>query len=67
MNPNRVDSVVDLLYDLLIAVSVGLILVVGTTTGVTFGFGVLVSFVIHVAWKMARFDPEWMTSVQETG
>jgi len=67
MNPNRVDSAGDLLYGPLIAVSVGPILGVGTTTGMAFGFGVLVSFVIHIAWKMARFDPEWMTSVQETG
>ena len=32
-----------------------------------FGFGVLVAFVLHIVWKMARFDPDWMTSsVQET-
>jgi len=47
--------------------SVGLILVVGTQTGLAFGFGVLVSYVIHIVWKMARFDPHWMDSaVKET-
>lgn len=67
MNPSRVDSIVDLTYGLLIAVSVGMIPVVGTETGVAFGFGVLVSFVLHIVWKMARFDPQWMTStVEET-
>ena len=42
-------------------VSIVLIIVVETRTGVAFGLGVLVSYAIHVAWKMARFDPEWMT------
>ncbi|SFL25143.1 hypothetical protein SAMN04487950_3051, partial [Halogranum rubrum] len=67
MNPSRVDSIVDLTYGLLIALSVGLIVVAGTTIGLAFGFGVLVSYVLHVVWKMARFDPNWMTTaVKET-
>ena len=67
MNPSQVDTIVDLVYGLLIAISVGLIVVVGTTVGLAFGFGVLVSYVLHVVWKMARFDPNWMTTaVKET-
>jgi hypothetical protein len=67
VNPTRVDSAVDLLYGLLIAISVGLIVVAGTAIGVAFGFGVLLSYVLHVVWKMARFDPDWMTTaVKET-
>jgi citrate lyase gamma subunit len=67
VNPSRVDSIVDLTYGLLIALSVGLIVVVGTDIGLAFGFGVLVSYVLHVVWKMARFDPNWMTTaVKET-
>ncbi|GAA0242100.1 hypothetical protein ACFFQF_26925 [Haladaptatus pallidirubidus] len=67
MNPNRVDSLIDLTYGLLIAVSVGLIVIAGTAVGLAFGFGVLVSYVLHVVWKMARFDPNWMTTaVKET-
>ena len=67
VNPSRVDSVVDLTYGLLIAVSVGLIVVAGNAIGLAFGFGVLVSYVLHVGWKMARFDPDWMTTaVKET-
>ena len=67
MNPSRVDSIVDLIYGLLIAVSVGLIVVAGNAIGLAFGFGVLVSYVLHVVWKMARFDPNWMTTaVKET-
>jgi shikimate kinase len=61
MNPNRVDFLVDLAYGVLILFSVGLILALGTNVGVAFGIGALVSYVVHVVWKMARFDPEWMT------
>lgn len=67
MNPSRVDSLVDLAYGLLIMVSVGLIVVVGNVVGLAFGFGVLTSYIIHVVWKMARFDPDWMSrAVKET-
>jgi len=71
MNPNRVDFLVDLAYGLVILLSVAIILLVGTEVGVAFGIGTLVSYVIHVVWKMSRFDPEWMTrevtqSVEET-
>jgi preprotein translocase subunit SecF len=62
MNPIRVDFIVDLAYGLMIFVSIALILTAGTGVGVAFGLGVLVSYVIHIAWKMARFDPDWMTS-----
>ena len=61
MNPNRVDSIVDFTYGALIFVSVALILAEGVAVGVAFGLGVLVSYAIHVGWKMARFDPQWMT------
>ncbi|MGQ5515572.1 hypothetical protein [Halococcus saccharolyticus] len=67
VNPSRVDTIVDLTYGLLIAVSVVLIVVAGNAIGLAFGFGVLVSYVLHVVWKMARFDPNWMTTaVKET-
>lgn len=67
MNPSHVDTIVDLIYGLLIAVSVVLIVVAGNAIGLAFGFGVLVSYVLHVVWKMARFDPNWMTTaVKET-
>lgn len=62
MNPTRVDFVVDLAYGVALFVAIGLILVVGTSVGIAFGLGVLVSYVIHIGWKMARFDPDWMTS-----
>ncbi|SMO88101.1 hypothetical protein [Halorubrum cibi] len=71
MNPNRVDFVVDLAYGLMIFVAVVLFSVVGNQVGIAFGLGVLISYAIHVFWKMARFDPEWMTqevteNVEET-
>jgi hypothetical protein len=61
MKPGRVDFVVDLAYGAMIALSVGLIVLVGTAAGIAFGIGVLVSYVIHIGWKMGRFDPDWMT------
>jgi hypothetical protein len=61
MNPARVDFVVDLAYGILIFVAIGLILVAGTAVGVAFGLGALVAYVIHIGWKMSKFDPDWMT------
>jgi divalent metal cation (Fe/Co/Zn/Cd) transporter len=61
MNPNRVDFLIDLAYGVLLFFSIVLIVYVGTGIGIAFGLGALVSYVIHVGWKMARFDPQWMT------
>jgi hypothetical protein len=71
MKPRRVDYLTDLAYGAIIFVSVLLIIVVRNEIGIAFGLGVLVSYAIHVGWKMARFDPEWMTqelaqNVEET-
>ncbi|SFC17280.1 hypothetical protein SAMN05444422_105120 [Halobiforma haloterrestris] len=65
MNPRRVDAIIDLGYGVLIFVSILLIVSVGTLVGLAFGLGVLVSYALHVAWKMARFDPDWMTRTVE--
>ena len=62
MNPNRVDFLIDLAYGVLLFFSIVLIVSVGTGIGIAFGLGALVSYIIHVAWKMARFDPAWMTA-----
>jgi len=61
MNPSRVDFLVDVAYGLLIFVAVVLFMLVGDRVGVAFAIGVLLSYLIHVVWKMARFDPDWMT------
>lgn len=67
VNPARADAAVDLAYGALIVLSVVLIAVLDTNVGIAFGVGVFASYVIHVVWKMARFDPDWMTTtVQET-
>jgi len=67
MNPSRVDFVVDLAYGILIFVAIALFMIVGSSVGVAFAIGVLLSYLLHVVWKMARFDPEWMTrEVAET-
>lgn len=65
MNPRHVDAVIDLAFGMLLFVSIVLIVSVGTEVGLAFGFGVLVSYAIHVVWKMARFDPDWMTTAVE--
>jgi len=61
MNLARTDFAVDLAYGVLIFVAIGLIIVAGTDVGVAFGLGALVAYVIHIAWKMSQFDPDWMT------
>ena len=61
MNPARVDLAVDLAYGVVIFASIALILEVGTGVGVAFGLGALISYIIHIGWKMSRFDPDWMT------
>ena len=61
MKPSRVNLAVDIAYGLLIFVAVVLIFVVGNEVGIAFGVGVLLSYIIHVGWKMSRFDPNWMT------
>ncbi|WP_255169418.1 hypothetical protein [Natrononativus amylolyticus] len=67
LNPVRVDAAVDLAYGALIALSIVLIMLAGTDVGIAFGVGVFASYVVHVVWKMARFDPDWMTrAVQES-
>ncbi|RZH68845.1 hypothetical protein [Natrinema altunense] len=67
MKPRYLDAIIDLAYGGLIFVSVVLIVVEGTRVGLALGLGVLVSYALHVVWKMARFDPEWMTrEVEET-
>ena len=65
MRPTHIDAIVDLAYGALIILSVVLIATLDTYIGVAFGVGVFASYVVHVVWKMARFDPEWMTRVVE--
>ena len=65
MNPARADALVDLAYGGLIAVSIVLIATVNTNIGIAFGVGVFAAYVVHVVWKMSRFDPEWMTRTVE--
>lgn len=67
MNPARVDAIIDLAYGALILLAIGLIATLDIRIGLPFGLGVFSSYVLHVVWKMARFDPDWMTkTVEET-
>jgi len=65
LNPARVDAAIDLAYGALIVLSIGLIATLDTMVGLAFGVGVFSSYVLHVVWKMARFDPDWMTKAVE--
>ena len=60
MNSNQIDFLTDLTYGLLLFAAIVLIAVGDRAAGIAFGVGVLVSYAIHVGWKMARFDPDWM-------
>ena len=67
MNPARVDAIIDLAYGALILLAIALIATLDIRIGLTFGLGVFSSYVLHVVWKMARFDADWMTrTVEET-
>ena len=61
MNPNQIDFLTDLAYGLLLFAAIVLIATGSRAAGIAFGLGGLVSYVVHVVWKMARFDPDWMT------
>jgi len=65
LNPVRVDAAVDLAYGALILLAIALIATVEFGIGIAFGLGVFSAYVVHVVWKMARFDPDWMTAVVE--
>jgi hypothetical protein len=65
LNPLRVDAAIDLAYGGLILLAIALIATVEFGIGIAFGLGVFSAYVLHVVWKMARFDPDWMTSVVE--
>jgi len=65
LNPARVDAAIDLAYGALILVAIALIATVEFGIGIAFAVGVFSAYVLHVVWKMARFDPDWMTSVVE--
>ena len=60
MNSNQIDFLTDLTYGLLLFAAIVFIAVGDRAAGIAFGVGVLVSYTIHVGWKMARFDPDWM-------
>lgn len=67
LDPVRVDAAVDLAFGALIILAIVMIATLEFGIGIAFGFGVFSAYIVHVGWKMARFDPEWMTSVvQET-
>src|SRR6056297_1731168 len=65
LNPARVDAAVDLAYGALILVAIALIATVEFGIGIAFAVGVFSAYVLHIVWKMARFDPDWMTRAVE--
>lgn len=65
LNPARVDAAVDLAYGILILLAIVLIATLDFGVGMAFGVGVFAAYLVHVVWKMARYDPEWMTRTVE--
>ncbi|AXR80089.1 hypothetical protein AArcMg_0056 [Natrarchaeobaculum sulfurireducens] len=65
LNPVRVDAAVDLAYGALIVIAVVMIATLEFGIGLAFALGVFASYALHVVWKMARFDPDWMTKAVE--
>jgi len=65
VSPARVDAAVDFAYGGLILLAIVLIATVEFGIGIAFGVGVFSAYLLHVVWKMARFDPDWMTRVVE--
>ncbi len=65
MQPDTADVIADLAYGgLLFAAVVILALYQSIVPAVTFSLGVLLAYAVHVWWKMARYDPEWMTRAE---
>lgn len=62
MDGYRTDAFADIGYGGLFVVAIGLMVVVGIQTGITFGLGAFLAYAIHVGWKMSRLDPQWMTT-----
>lgn len=65
LNPAHIDAIVDLAYGALIILAIVLIATFEFGIGISFGLGVFSAYIIHVVWKMARFDPDWMTQTVE--
>ena len=67
LSPAKVDAAADIAYGLLIVLAIVLIATFEFGIGIAFALGVFSAYVVHVVWKMARFDPDWMTrTVEET-
>lgn len=65
VNPARVDAIIDLAYGALIVLAIVMIATLEFGIGIAFGLGVFSAYILHVVWKMARFDPDWMTKTIE--
>lgn len=64
---SKVDMYVDLTYGALLLIGSGSIVFFNSNLpAVTFGVGVLLSYAVHVGFRMARFDPETETRIEET-
>lgn len=59
-NTFTAEQYADIAYGLLILIGlVAIRLSLGAWIGgVTFGFGVILGYIVHVAWRMSQFDPE---------
>lgn len=66
MTFDKIDIYVDLTYGVLIASGmVAMIFLNNYLAAVAYGFGVLLSYCVHIGWRMARFDPDVAEQIEE--
>lgn len=61
------DLHVDISYGILLFIGLGAIMLFqDVLPAVTFGIGIMLSYIVHFAWRMARFDPDRRDELAET-
>lgn len=67
VNLDTVDFYVDVTYGVLLFIGImSMLLFTSNIAAVTFGVGVLLGYAVHIAWRMARFDPDAERVIEDT-
>lgn len=67
MKPHAIDLLTDVMYGMLLVVSLLFLYYGNPVMGGAFGTGALLSWGLHLFWKMARYDPNWMKKAIKEG
>lgn len=66
INTDVVDMYVDLSYGVLLIIGIStMILMNEYLVAVAFGTGIMLGYAVHVGWRMARFDPEAASRIEQ--